>query len=154
MKRRLPVTVILVGLLVLAGTGIWWLCDNVARSVANHLLDGSALQIIEVIDIQPTLTATTIGELAAELTGSGRIQRFQDIEVTYSASGLRSGRVQGIRVGRADVDLAAGAAASESATEPPRLTEVSEMIRQAPWGPCTSVSCASITCPSLTGRWR
>ncbi|MGM0631673.1 MAG: YdbH domain-containing protein [Pseudomonadota bacterium] len=132
MKRLLPVTIVLLSLLVLSGTAIWVLRDTVARSVADRVLHGTGLRITEVTDIQPSLAGTTVGELAVELTGSGRIQRFSDIEVTYNVTGLRSGQVQDIRVGRADLDLVGGSAASEPAADAPRLTDIAGMIRQAP----------------------
>ncbi len=132
MKRLLPVTIVLLCLLVLSGTAIWVLRDTVARSVADRVLHGTGLRITEVTDIQPSLTGTTVGELAVELTGSGRIQRFSDIEVTYNVTGLRSGQVRDIRVGRADLDLVGGSAAAEPAADAPRLTDIAGMIRQAP----------------------
>lgn len=132
MKRLLPAAVVLVSLLAVAGMVTWLLRDTLARSVTNHLLDGTGLHVTELAGFRPSFTGTTVAELAVELAGSGRIQRFHDIEADYSVTGLRSGQLRGIRIGRADLDMAAGTSASEPEAEAPRLTDVSEMIRQAP----------------------
>tara|TARA_A100000171_G_C2138783_1_gene152748 strand:+ start:3959 stop:6595 length:2637 start_codon:yes stop_codon:yes gene_type:complete len=131
-KRLLAATVVLTSLLMLSVTAAWLWRDNIAGAVANRLLNGTGLRITEVTDVQPSLARTTVGALAVEVTGSGRVQRFHDIEISYDVSGLRKGQLQSVRISRADLDLAAGAATAESVTPTPRLTDVSELIRQAP----------------------
>ena len=133
MKRLLAVaTTVITGLMVLSGTTAWLLRDNIAGAVTNRLLDGTGLHITEIIDVRPSLAGTTVGTLAVEVTGSGRVQRFHDIEISYDVSGLRNGQLQHVRINKADLDLAAGAATAEPATPSPRLTDISEIIRQAP----------------------
>ena len=132
MKRLLAVTIVLACLLVLSGIAAWLVRDSIAGAVANRLIGGTGLRITEITDVQPSLVGTTVGSLTVEETGSGRVQRFHDIVISYDVNGLRNGQLQSVRIRRADLNLAAGAATAESSTQAPRLTDVSEAIRQAP----------------------
>lgn len=132
MKRLLTAIIVLAGLLVLSGTAAWLLRDNVTGVIANRLLDGTGLRITEITEVQLSLAGTTVGALTVEETGSGQVLRFYDIEISYDASGLRNTQLQSVRIRRADLYLADGAASAESANQAPRLTDVSETIRQAP----------------------
>ena len=132
MKRLLTAIIVLAGLLALSGTAAWLLRDNVTGVIANLLLDGTGLRITKITDVQPSLAETTVGALTVEETGSGRVLRFHDIEIRYDVSGLHNGQLQSVRIRRADLYLSDGAASAESANQAPRLTDVSEAIRQAP----------------------
>jgi len=136
LKRLLRVTAVLSALLVLlvifSVSAVWLLRDTIALTVANRLLHDTNLRVAELVGIQPTSTRTTIRELSVELRDSGRLQQFSDIEFTYTVVGLRNAQIDTIRITSAELDMPFDTETSDVTTDVPRLTTITELIRQAP----------------------
>lgn len=136
MKRLFRVmtvlSALLVLLLVLSASTAWLLRDDVARSLANRLLQNTNLHVTGLGGMQPALARATVREMTVELKDSGQLQEFSDIALTFTLAGLRQSRIESLRIGRAELDIPFHSGQPAVTSDSLRLTDLTEQIRQAP----------------------